>query len=106
EGGTPLLRAPRRPLGPAALLRRRRLQVRAQSRRRGGRRPLRDRQDLRARRPRMPERPGVTTRLVTLAVPCRTDEPALGRTLAEAWASWEARSAAAPPVRLARGSRH
>jgi hypothetical protein len=27
-------------------------------------------------------------RLVTLAVPCRTDEPSLGRTLAEALASW------------------
>jgi hypothetical protein len=27
---------------------------------------------------------------VTLAVPCRTDEPALGRTLDAAWASWQA----------------
>ncbi len=27
---------------------------------------------------------------VTLAVPCRTDEPELGRTLAAAWASWTA----------------
>jgi hypothetical protein len=27
---------------------------------------------------------------VTLAVPCRTDEPALGRTLAAAWAAWQA----------------
>jgi len=27
---------------------------------------------------------------VTLAVPCRTDEPALGRTLNAAWASWQA----------------
>jgi hypothetical protein len=43
----------------------------------------------------MPERLGVTTPLVTLAVPCRTDEPALGRTLAEAWASWQAGPAAA-----------
>jgi hypothetical protein len=29
---------------------------------------------------------------ITLAVPCRTDEPALGRTLAAAWASWQAAS--------------
>lgn len=28
--------------------------------------------------------------VVTLAVPCRTDEPELGRTLATAWRSWEA----------------
>ena len=28
--------------------------------------------------------------VVTLAVPCRTDEPALGRTLAAAWSSWRA----------------
>ena len=27
---------------------------------------------------------------VTLAVPCRTDEPALGRTAAAAWAAWQA----------------
>ena len=32
----------------------------------------------------------MSDRLVTLAVPCRTDEPALGRTLAAAWASWKA----------------
>jgi hypothetical protein len=48
----------------------------------------------------MPERPGVTTRLVTLAVPCRTDEPALGRTLAEAWASWQAGPAAVHALEL------
>lgn len=30
----------------------------------------------------------MTTPVVTLAVPCRTDEPALGRTLDLAWASW------------------
>jgi Glycosyl transferase family 2 len=28
--------------------------------------------------------------VVTLAVPCRTDEPALGRTLAAAWDAWQA----------------
>lgn len=33
--------------------------------------------------------------LVTLAVPCRTDEPALGRTLEIAWASWSAGPATA-----------
>ena len=32
---------------------------------------------------------------VTLAVPCRTDEPALGRTLDAAWASWQAAAQAA-----------
>jgi hypothetical protein len=48
----------------------------------------------------MPERLGVTTPLVTLAVPCRTDEPALGRTLAEAWASWQAGPAAAHALEL------
>jgi len=32
----------------------------------------------------------MTRSVVTLAVPCRTDEPALGRTLDLAWASWSA----------------
>jgi len=32
----------------------------------------------------------MSDRTVTLAVPCRTDEPALGRTLGAAWTSWRA----------------
>lgn len=32
----------------------------------------------------------MTPGVVTLAVPCRTDEPALGRTLETAWGSWRA----------------
>lgn len=42
----------------------------------------------------------MTTRLVCLAVLCRTDEPGLGRTLAEAWASWKAGPAAAQALEL------
>lgn len=42
----------------------------------------------------------MTPRLVSLAVPCRTDEPALGRTLAEAWASWQAGPAATHALEL------
>jgi len=34
--------------------------------------------------------------LVTLAVPCRTDEPAVGRTLAAAWDSWRAAAQVRP----------
>jgi Glycosyl transferase family 2 len=37
----------------------------------------------------VPERDGVSARDVALAVPCRTDEPALARTLEQAWASWQ-----------------
>jgi hypothetical protein len=37
---------------------------------------------------------------VCLAVPCRTDEPQLGRTLAEAWASWDAGPAATAALEL------
>lgn len=34
--------------------------------------------------------------IVTLAIPCRTDEPELGHTLAAAWASWQAAGAPQP----------
>jgi hypothetical protein len=37
---------------------------------------------------------------VCLAVLCRTDEPALGRTLAQAWTSWQAGPAGAQPLEL------
>ena len=48
----------------------------------------------------MPELHGVSARLVSLAVLCRTDEPALGRTLACAWASWQAVPAATRALEL------
>lgn len=32
----------------------------------------------------------MSTRVITLAIPCRTDEPELGHTLDAAWASWRA----------------
>jgi len=37
----------------------------------------------------VPELDGVSARDVALAVPCRTDEPVLARTLEHAWASWQ-----------------
>src|SRR5262249_24790519 len=46
--------------------------------------------DLWTRRARVSERAGMNPDVVTLAIPCRSDEPALGRTLAAAWASWQA----------------
>lgn len=45
--------------------------------------------------PRAPDAPGVT-----LAVPCRTDEPALARTLRAALASWRGSAAAAAPLEV------
>src|SRR5438046_3046320 len=73
------------------------VQVRPQDGARRGPRPPRRGRDLRPRGARLPHlRSGrLVSELVTLAVPCRSDEPALGRTLAAALASWRRAPASA-----------
>src|SRR5437773_1024289 len=90
EGGDALLRRARRPRRAQGLPRRGGVQVRPQDGARRGPRPARRGRDLRPGGARLPHlRSGrLVTELVTLAVPCRSDEPALGRTLAAALASW------------------
>src|SRR5438034_1072995 len=87
-------RAPYRARAPP-LPARGKLQVRPQDRAGGRVRPPHDRHDLRASPARLPrfrsvlrDRMTDAAGLVTLAVPCRADEPALGRALALAWRSW------------------
>src|SRR5581483_1293351 len=90
-----LLRVPRRARGPPPVPGRRGVQVRNEDGPRRGARPTRRRRPLRTGRPRLRgarRRSGMTGSSpsgVTLAIPCRTDEPALDRTLAAAAASWE-----------------
>src|SRR5436190_13649685 len=90
EGGDALLRRARRPRRAQGLPRRGGVQVRPQDGARRGPRPARRGRDLRPGGARLPHlRSGrLVSELVTLAVPCRSDEPALGRTLAAALASW------------------
>src|SRR5437870_4558414 len=97
EGRDALLRRARRPGRAQTLPRRSGVQVRPQDGARRGPRPPRRGRDLRPRGARLPHlRSGrLVSELVTLAVPCRSDEPALGRTLAAALASPQAALASA-----------
>src|SRR5438552_3543651 len=97
EGGDALLRRARRPRRAQGLPRRGGVQVRPQDGARRGPRPARRGRDLRPGGARLPHlRSGrLVSELVTLAVPCRSDEPALGRTLAAALASWRRAPASA-----------
>src|SRR5439155_907325 len=90
EGRDALLCRARRAGRAAALSRRGGVQVRPQDGARRRPRPARGGRHLRPRGARLPHlRSGrLVSELVTLAVPCRSDEPALGRTLAAALASW------------------
>src|SRR5436305_2959037 len=97
EGRDALLRRAWRPGRAQTLPRRSGVQVRPQDGARRGPRPPRRGRDLRPRGARLPHlRSGrLVSELVTLAVPCRSDEPALGRTLAAALASWRRAPASA-----------
>src|SRR5262245_61787458 len=66
------------------------MQVRAEGGAGRDRRPAGDARNLPSRRARVAEPARMSVPCVTLAVPCRTDEPVLGRTLDAAWASWQA----------------
>src|SRR5213593_623885 len=97
EGRDALLRRARRAGGALALPRRGGVQVRLEDGARRRPRAARGGRDLRPRGARLPHlRSGrLVSELVTLAVPCRSDEPALGRTLAAALASWRQAPASA-----------
>src|SRR5216110_802759 len=97
EGRDALLRRARRAGRAAALSRRGGVQVRPQDGARRRSRAAGGGRHLRPRGARLPHlRSGrLVSELVTLAVPCRSDEPALGRTLAAALASWRQAPASA-----------